>query len=73
MDASNKNEPRETYALNLQSSVKQEMNAASDTSHPDIKVHKNPLSETTKYLFKNDVYDIFKVSYIILKSNDSIK
>jgi len=57
---------RELYANTLKSNVTDEMTAASDTSHANISVHKNPLSETTQYLFKNDVYDIFKVN---LKDN----
>ena len=61
MDDSSKTEQRETYAQNLKSDVIQDMKIASDTTNRDIKVHKNPLTETTKYLFKNDVYDIFKV------------
>jgi len=52
---------RDVYAKTLKSNVNDEMTTASDTSNKNISVHKNPLSETTQYLFKNDVYDIFKV------------
>lgn len=58
MDTANSHE---AYVETVQANVKEEMNAASKTSNLDIKVHKDPLNETTKYLFKNDVYDIFKV------------
>jgi hypothetical protein len=54
---------RELYAKTLKSNVTDEMTTASDTSHTNISVHKNPLSETTQYLFKNDVYHIFKVNF----------
>ena len=54
----------ELYVETVQSNVKMEMAAAaSNASDLDtIKVHKDPLNETNKYLFKNDVYDIFKVT-----------
>lgn len=62
MDDTNAEEKeRDLYAKTLKSNVNDEMTTASDTSDKNISVHKNPLSETTQYLFKNDVYDIFKV------------
>ena len=62
MNNSNSSISGDVYVNRLESKVKQEMATTSNVSNLDIKVHQNPLTETNKYLFKNNVYDLFKVS-----------
>ena len=47
---------------NITENVKDEMDTATNKFDSHITVHKDPLDEASKYLFKNDVYDLFKVT-----------
>ena len=60
---SNKTNDINTTVNNISENVKDEMDIATNKFDVQIAVHKDPLDEASKYLFRNDVYDLFKVTF----------
>jgi hypothetical protein len=58
----NKTNDINTTVNNISENVKDDMEIATKKLDVQMTVHKDPLDEASKYLFRNDVYDLFKVT-----------